>query len=162
MSFQAAEAERRAAGIARSGRVVAVDAAQARAQVSFGGETQSAWLPFMAVRAGAAMVWAPPVVGELVWVLSESGDTAQGVILGSAFTGANPAPSTKAEAVEVHIGDARLVMEDGSLELSAGGVTLTISSAGVAVAGGKVSHDGTDIGKTHKHTHGSPTTSPPI
>lgn len=162
MTFQAAEAERRGAGIARSGRVVAVNPAQARAQVSFGGETRSAWLPFMAVRAGAAKIWAPPVVGELVWVLSESGDTAQGVILGSAFTAAEPAPSSEAEAVEVHLGDARFVIKDGSIEIAAGGTTLTISGAGLAVAGGSVKHDGTDIGKTHIHKHGEPNTSPPI
>ncbi|WP_432256073.1 phage baseplate assembly protein V [Limimaricola sp. AA108-03] len=162
MTFQAAEAERRGAGIARSGRVIAVNPAQARAQVSFGGETRSAWLPFMAVRAGAAKIWAPPIVGELVWVLSESGDTAQGVILGSAFTAAEPAPSSEAEAVEVHVGDARFVIKNGLIELSAGGTTVTLSSAGLAQTGGAVKHDGTDIGKTHIHQHGEPNTSPPV
>lgn len=162
MSFQAAEAERRGAGIARSGRVVAVDPATARAQVSFGGETRSAWLPFMALRAGTARIWAPPSIGEQVWVLSESGDTAQGVILGSAFQSSDPAPSDKSEAVEVHLGDASLVIEDGAIVLAVGEVTLTLSSDGLAISGGAVTHDGTDIGETHMHTHGESTTSPPL
>ena len=72
MSFQAAEAERRAASMVRVARVVSVDPAKARARVTFGGETESADIPFMAMRAGAAKVWAPPAVGEQVWVLSDS------------------------------------------------------------------------------------------
>lgn len=54
MSFQAAEAERRAAGMVRVGRVTTLDPEKARARVSFGADHQSAWIPFMAQRAGAA------------------------------------------------------------------------------------------------------------
>ncbi|MGX9855778.1 phage baseplate assembly protein V [Limimaricola variabilis] len=138
MSYQASEAERRGAGMVRAARVVAVDAPKARAQVSFGGETQSAWLPFMAVRAGAALVWAPPVAGELVWVLSESGDTAQGVILGSAFTAANPSPSTEAEAVEVHLGGSKIVVLDGSISLKSNGSSLVLDAAGIRLNGARI------------------------
>mgnify|MGYP003115292314 CR=1 FL=1 len=152
MSFQAAEVERRGASMVRVARVVSVDPAKARARVSFGGETESAELPFMAMRAGAAKVWAPPAVGEQVWVLAESGDTAQGVILGAAFQQGMPAPSSAGEAVEVHLGDARLVMLPGSIQLSVGGVSMTVSGGGVAIEGGSVTHNGTNIGDDHKHS----------
>lgn len=152
MSFQAAEAERRAASMVRVARVVSVNPAKARARVTFGGETESADIPFMAMRAGTARVWAPPAVGEQVWVLSESGDTAQGVILGAAFQDKVPAPSSAGEAVEIHLGDASLVMLPDSLALNVGGVTLTVSNGGVAIDGGSVTHNGRNIGDDHKHS----------
>ncbi|WPZ28971.1 phage baseplate assembly protein V [Sulfitobacter sp. OXR-159] len=165
MSFQAAEAERRSASMVRVARVVSVDPGKARARVSFGAEAESAELPFMAMRAGAAKVWAPPAVGEQVWVLAESGDTAQGVILGAAFQKGMPAPSSAGEAVEVHLGDAALVMLPDSINLSVGGVSLTISGAGVAVEGGSVTHNGRNIGDDHQHsgvTSGPGTTGEPV
>jgi len=156
MSFQAGENERRGSSMVRIGRVVALDPAKARARVSFGGETESADLPFMAMRAGAARVWAPPAVGEQVWVLAESGETAQGVILGAAFQDAMPQPSSTGEAVEVHLGDARLVIEPDSIVLAVSGVSLTISGAGVAVSGGQVTHNGVNIGDDHVHSGVTP------
>lgn len=152
MSFQAAEAERRGAGMVRIGRVVSVDPGTARARVSFGGETESAPLPFMAMRAGAARVWAPPSVGEQVWVLAESGDTAQGVILGSAFQSAYPAPSGAAGAVEVYVGQSRLSIAADSIVLAVGGVSVTVSAAGLSVSGGAIDHNGTNIGDDHVHS----------
>lgn len=149
----------------RVARVVSVDPGKARARVSFGAEAESAELPFMAMRAGAAKVWAPPAVGEQVWVLAESGDTAQGVILGAAFQKGMPAPSSAGEAVEVHLGDAALVMLPDSINLSVGGVSLTISGAGVAVEGGSVTHNGRNIGDDHQHsgvTSGPGTTGEPV
>jgi phage baseplate assembly protein gpV len=152
MSFQAAEAERRAAGMVRVGRVTTLDPEKARARVSFGADHQSAWIPFMAQRAGAARVWAPPSVGEQVWVLAESGDTAQGVILGAAFQNDIPAPSSNGEAVEVHLGQSALVIKPESIVLRVGGVSLTVSSSGVEIEGGSVTHNGTNIGDDHRHS----------
>jgi phage baseplate assembly protein V len=152
MSFQAGEDERRSASMVRVGRVVSVDPAKARARVSFGGETESAELPFMAMRAGAARVWAPPTVGEQVWVLAESGETAQGVILGAAFQDGIPQPSGAGEAVEVHLGESRLVVGPDSIVLAVSGVAVTISAAGLSVSGGAVDHNGTNIGDTHVHS----------
>ncbi|MEO3478141.1 phage baseplate assembly protein V [Phaeobacter sp. CAU 1743] len=89
MSYGAAVNEQAREGIVRFGVVTAVDAGRARAKVSFGGESESGWLPWLALRAGAISVWAPPAIGEQVQVLSTSGDTAQGTILGSLFSEAN-------------------------------------------------------------------------
>lgn len=152
MSFQAAEAARRGSSMVRVGRVVSVDPATARAKVSFGGETESADLPFMAMRAGAARIWAPPSVGEQVWVLAESGDTAQGVILGAAFQNDIPAPSGAGKAVEVHLGTSSLVIAPDSISLTVGGVSVVVSGSGLAVTGGSVTHNGISIGDDHSHS----------
>jgi phage baseplate assembly protein gpV len=152
VSFGAAESDRRSASMVRVARVVSVDPAKARARVTFGGETESAELPFMAMRAGAAKVWAPPAVGEQVWVLAESGDTAQGVILGAAFQADMPAPSSAGEAVEIHLGSASFIISPDSIQLSVGGVTMTVSGGGLAIEGGSVTHNGTNIGDDHKHS----------
>lgn len=152
MSFQAGDNERRSASMVRVGRVVSVDPSKARARVTFGADTESAELPFMAMRAGSARVWAPPTAGEQVWVLADSGDTAQGVILGAAFQNEIPAPSITGEAVEVHLGNSTVIVEPARILLRVGGVLLTISDSGLAVVGGSVTHNGTNIGDTHVHS----------
>lgn len=138
MSYQAAETERRGAGMVRTARVVSLDPGKARARVSFGGETESEWLPFMAMRAGAARVWAPPSVGEQVWVLSESGETAQGIILGAAFQDGIPQPSSTAEAVEVHLGGSLFIMTGDRILLSSNGSTLELDAAGIRLNGSRI------------------------
>ncbi|MBD8554924.1 phage baseplate assembly protein [Rhizobium sp. CFBP 8762] len=39
-----------------------------------------------------------------------------------------------------------------SLTLRVGGVTLTVSAAGIDITGGKITHNGKDIGDTHVHS----------
>jgi hypothetical protein len=165
VSFSAAESERRSASMVRVGRVVSVDPGAARARVTFGGDSESADLPFMAMRAGAARIWAPPTVGEQVWVLSESGDTAQGVILGAAFQDGIPAPSAAGEAVEVHLGTASLIIEAERILMRVGGVSVSISDAGLVVTGGSVTHNDKNIGDNHMHSGvraGPSTTGEPV
>ncbi|MEI4262790.1 phage baseplate assembly protein V [Roseovarius sp. D0-M9] len=152
MSFQAGESARRSASMVRVGRIVSVDPGAARAKVTFGAETESADLPFMAMRAGAARIWAPPTVGEQVWVLAESGETAQGVILGAAFQDDIPAPSGAGEAVEVHLGEASFIIEPESIVLRVGGVSVTVSASGLSVEGGSVTHNQSNIGDDHLHS----------
>lgn len=138
MSFGAAESDRRSASMVRVARVVSVDPAKARARVTFGGETESAELPFMAMRAGAAKVWAPPAVGEQVWVLAESGETAQGVILGAAFQEEMPAPSSAGEAVEIHLGGSTFILTGDRILLSSNGSTLELDGAGIRLNGARI------------------------
>jgi len=46
---------------------------------------------------------------------------------------------------------AGVTIEAESVTIVTGGVTVTISAAGVAIEGGQVTHNGKDIGDTHKH-----------
>jgi phage baseplate assembly protein V len=117
MSYGAARNEQAREGIVRFGVVTEVDAGNARAKVSFGGESESEWLPWLAERAGTISVWAPVAVGEQVIVLSESGETAQGVILGSVFSEGNPGCSASEGAFRIQVGPS-------FLEISAAGIRL--------------------------------------
>jgi phage baseplate assembly protein V len=117
MSYGAARNEQAREGIVRFGVVTAVDAGNARARVSFGGESESEWLPWLADRAGAISVWAPVSEGEQVIVLSESGETAQGVILGSVFSDENSGCSNSEGVFKIQVGPS-------FLEISAAGIRL--------------------------------------
>lgn len=150
--YAAAETDRRMTNAIRYGRITAVDAATARARVTFGGETESAWLPFTAGRAGAARVWTPPTVGEQVVVVSPAGDTAQGVIMGSLPSDQFPAPSGNGGAVVLDLGSVNVTLTASSVAVVVGGVTFEISGGGVAITGGAVTHNGKNIGSTHTHT----------
>lgn len=163
MKHDQAEVERRLLNMVRYGTITAVDAANGRARVSFGGETESAWLPFTGGRAGGARVWTPPSVGEQVLVLSPSGDTAAGVITGSIASDANPAPSADGGAVVLKIGASTITVTASGATIEVGGVSLAISAGGVAITGGQVTHNGVDIGDTHTHPESVGTvTGPPV
>lgn len=141
--------ERRLANGQRYGTITAVDPAGGRAKVTFGGETESAWLPIAVARAAGAKVWAPPIVGEQVMVFSPGGDTAQGVICGSLPSDANPSPSSDGAAYTIHLpGGVTLNVAGAAIEIAAPGqVKIT---GDVIVSGGDVVADGISL-KHHVH-----------
>ena len=48
--------------------------------------------------------------------------------------------------------DVRIDIQAGaSVTTTVGGVSMTVSAAGVAIVGGTVTHNGRDIGDTHRH-----------
>jgi hypothetical protein len=118
MSYGAAVNEQAREGIVRFGVVTAVDAGTARAKVSFGGESESGWLPWLALRAGAISVWSPPAIGEQVQVLSTSGDTAQGTILGSLFSEANAGAGTAA-LFKIEVGPSSIEIDESGVRIKA-------------------------------------------
>jgi len=168
VSWAQGDQDRRLQGIVRIGKVTAVDASAARARVNLGGETETDWLPWLAERAASVSVWAPVAVGEQVVVLAPGGETNQGVIVGSLFSGANAAPAAAEDQHVVQVGGAAITVAGDTITITAGGTTVSIGSGGVSVdadvtvAGGDVVADGISL-KTHTHTHGDPagTTSPP-
>lgn len=165
MNWGQAETERRVANMIRVATITSVDPAAGRARVTFGGDTESAWLPFPAVRAGAVQVWAAPSVGEQVVVTCPGGDTAQGLIVASLPSSGAPAPSGEGGAFVIAVGDSRIEISAAGVVVTAGGVSLALTGDGLAVTGGTVAHDGTDIGKTHVHsgvTAGGANTQPPV
>lgn len=151
MSWGQADAERRMANMIRVATITAVDPGAGRARVTFGGESESAWLPFPSPRAGEIQVWAPPSIGEQVVVACQSGDTAQGLIVASLASGGSPAPSGDGGAFVVAIGDTQIEITGSGITLTAGGVSLAVTGAGVSVSGGAIDHNGTNIGDTHVH-----------
>lgn len=150
MSYAAAELERRMANIMRYGTITTVDAANARAKVTFGEESSSAWLPFSVGRAGGARIWSPPVTGEQVLVFSPGGDTAQGVIMGSLPSDAFPSPGG---------GDGETYQIDlpGGVSISVAGGAANITAPGNLVVTGDVIVSGDVVASgisltSHVHT----------
>lgn len=138
MSYTAAENERAREGIVRFGVVTAVDASAARAKVTFGGESQSDWLPWSAERAGTIKVWAPVSIGEQVLVLAPSGDSAQGVIVGSTFSDGNEPPANTEAVYKIELGGSSFTMTADQITLSSNGSTIVMNAAGIIVNGAEV------------------------
>lgn len=74
----------------RFGTIAEVDEAAARVKVTTGKLT-TAWLPWIAPRAGADREWNPPTEGEQVILLSPSGQLANGVAITGLFSDLIPA-----------------------------------------------------------------------
>lgn len=134
-----ADINRRIANSVRYGTVTAVDPSTGTAKVSFGGDTESAWLPVSSFRAGGARVWAPTVVGEQVMVVSPSGDTTQGVISGSIPSNAFPSPSSDGdEGLRIEMGAATISVRADEVVISCGGSTITLNAGGIALNGARI------------------------
>lgn len=153
--YAMAELERRLANAVRIGTITAVDPSAPRARVTFGGESQSGWIPFSVARAGAAVVWAPPVEGEQVLVASPGGDTAQAVIMGSLYSNAGRPGSDDGSVYRVDLPNGVVIEIDG------GEVRITAPNNVIVV--GDVIADGISL-KNHVHggvTSGGSTTAGP-
>lgn len=137
-----AELQRCFANMMRFATVTEVDPANARARVTFGGETESAWLHFTTPRAGGARVWSPPVAGEQVVVFSPMGDTGQGVIMGSLPNSQFPAPSSDGATYRIDL--------PGGVSISIAGGSIAITAPGNVTVNGDVIADGISL-KTHRH-----------
>ncbi len=146
-----AEVERRNRNRKRTGKVADVDYARGLARVELStqdGKTYlTPWMPWKEIASGGIKSHIPPTQGEQVDVVSESGDLTDAVIDMSVPSSANPRPHDGPEAV-ITKGGARITIADGAVEIVA---DVTIRGT-LAVHGPGVSHNGTDIGDTHKHT----------
>jgi len=124
-----------------------------------------------------------PALGEQVSVLLEP-DGAGGLVMGGIYSAANPPPIQDAETEYVRFKDGTLVTYDqathaflidgpATVTIIAGHVTVQADSVtldtphttctghvtiegSLAVTGNSVTHDGTNIGKTHVHTKVNP------
>ena len=147
--FSIADLERRLASVLRFGTITEVDAANARARVTFGGDTSSAWLQFTTGRSGGARIWSPPVSGEQVVVFSPSGDTGQGVILASLPSADFPAPSGDGATYQIDMpGGVSIRVSSGSVNITAPGA---VRITGDVIVTGDVIADGISL-KTHVHS----------
>lgn len=169
MSAEIGELQRRLANVLRVGTISEIDLTKGRVKVEFQGVTTT-WLPWATGRAGSVKDWSPPSVGEQVCILSPSGELGAGfVIAGGINSDANAAPDNRADvrridipsggAYEVNVGGAKLLTDNGKIQLIVGGATFQIS-------GGKITFNG-DIEVTgdikagsislKTHTHGGVT-----
>ncbi len=150
-AMHATDTARRLENLLRYGTVEALDCAKARLRVRSGG-LLTAWLPWLAPRAGTTSVWSAPSVGEQVLVLSPGGDPACGVVLPAIYSTANPPPSDKPQTVLVTMPDGAVIAYDGDQHqllatLPSGGSASITAPGGVSITGdvtikGDVSVDG--------------------
>jgi hypothetical protein len=63
----------------------------------------------------------------------------------------NPSPSQSGEEHVLTFGTVRLTVKDNLAEIKVGDVTMKVTSEGVAITGGRVTHDEKNIGSTHIH-----------
>lgn len=143
-----AEGDRRLAQLIQFGTIQEVDAAAARIRVALGGEAVSAWVPWLAGRAGDARFFSAPSVGEQVVLLSPSGNSAQGIALPGVYSGGGDAPAA-ADGVT------RLEFPDGAAFEVSGGAVSIVAPGGISIIGtvtvqGDVIADGVSL-KTHLH-----------
>jgi len=89
--------------------------------------------------------------GQIVGVLNPTGDPRQGVLIRGGYSDANASPNADMAANVFEDVGVRVTVADGALVIETGSVKMTISSAGVSIAGGRVEHDGRNIGSTHLH-----------
>ena len=99
--FNVAELNRRMAGLVRFCKVLELGTNDYLGRVKVSdGELQSTWLAHVMSRAAHNIHWQPLDVGEYVVVLCPNGDFAQGVIVGSLYQGAFPAPNDNLEQTQ--------------------------------------------------------------
>jgi phage baseplate assembly protein V len=137
--FSLSEAERRIANLVMIGTVIDITIdGRARVQI---GELQTAKLPWLSPRMGNRRDWHPPKGGEQVLVLCHNGDPAQGVIVASLGSAANPNPDSNPRLFKTVYADGTFVQIDlDTHEMSigcAGNVSATVAGDLQAAVGGK-------------------------
>ncbi|MCK2185686.1 phage baseplate assembly protein V [Halomonas getboli] len=162
---------RRARNQGRRGVCVAVDHDQALCRVRHGGNT-TPWIKWASSAAGEVSEWRPPSIGEGCQLVSYGAgdDGAQMVAVFGLATSAHPPPGASgtlhrlqykdgarqsydfaAHAWEWVNASTTIKHDRDGIELMHGGNGIRIDASGVHLIGAGVDHDGTDIGKTHKH-----------
>lgn len=155
LAARIAELERRFAGLMRHGTVEEIDHTRHRMRLNFGKDIDgkpflSPWVPYAQV-AGALKVHTPPSKGQQFTALSPNGDWQQAIALPMTWSDQNASPSTADNEHVLTFGDVRLTIRHQVLEARVGAVTLKVTPEGIAITGGKVTHQDKNIGATHIH-----------
>ena len=163
LAARIAELERRFSGLVRHGTVEEVDAGRQRVRLNFGKDIDgkpflSPWVPYAQI-AGALKVHTPPSKGQQFTALSPNGDWQQAVALPMTWSDRNTSPSSNGNENVLTYGNVTATIKDGLCEVTSaavtvkvGGVNVEVSDAGVAITGGKITHDDKNIGSTHIHS----------
>ncbi|MCF1457748.1 MAG: phage baseplate assembly protein V [Shewanella sp.] len=181
------EVERKLSQMVVRGKIVEVDTKKVLARVGYGEGLTTAWLPWKPIRAGKAVVWWSPEVGEGVTVISP-GELSLGEIYPGSYQTDFPAPSDDPDLMLIAFGDGAevsyqrkqhqlkaLLPDKGTAELRAkGGIKLIgdtriegtlhatkdiSSDANVSDAVRSMADD-RGIYNGHDHPHGDPTVPP--
>ena len=129
----------------RFGVIAAVQMEPPRVQVTTG-KLSTAWLPWLALRAGSDREWDPPTVGEQVILLSPSGQLANGIVVTGVFSDHIPANGNRADLHRRTYSDGTVIEYDSvahhlNATLVDGGTTNLISTGGINLVG-DITHQG--------------------
>lgn len=154
MMGRLAELERRVSLMMRGGTVAEVDPAKGLVRLKIGtganGDLLSPWIGYGQM-GGALKVHSSPSVGQQMAMFAPSGALDQAIALPMGFSDANPSPSGAGDQSVLTFGSATITLAGGGLTIAVGGVSMVISGGGVEITGGAVTHNGVNIGATHKH-----------
>lgn len=147
--------EQRLAGMMRHGTVLEVDPAQGLARLDLGvGDDgkplQSPWVPYAQV-AGAMKFHSPPSKGQQMTLMSPNGDWMQGIAVPMHWSNQNKSPSDKGDEHVTTFGSTTITHKEGSIQFTISGFSVTFSGDGAKFEGGRVEHDGRNIGSDHVH-----------
>jgi phage baseplate assembly protein gpV len=149
------ELERKLSGMVRHGPIAEVDPAAGTVRLDLGAATGGGRMLSPAVpysqMAGGLKAHIPPTVGQQMTMISPSGDWRQAVAVPLSWGGGNASPSAVGDENVITYGGATITLKGDALSVVIGGVSLTISADGLEITGGKVTHDGKDIGSSHIH-----------
>ena len=117
--FELADMARRLRNVVRAGTVDEVDLDAARMRVCYDRDDDdapicTAWIPWIAARAGGDRTWWAPDVGEQVVLLSPSGELTQAIALPALYQSAHPAPDDSPDAHVERYDDGALFTYDRS------------------------------------------------
>jgi phage baseplate assembly protein V len=132
-----AEQERRNRNRRRTGVISEVDTKKGIARVKFSDkprEYKSGWLPWLEIAAGGTSSHIPPIVGEQVDVVSESGDLTDAVIDFSTHSDKNPRPHDGPEMV--------IKRKDGTTRITYADDKVTIETGEFVVKANKIVLEG--------------------
>ncbi|CRM18747.1 phage baseplate assembly protein V [Pseudomonas sp. 24 R 17] len=129
----------------RFGVIAAVQMVPPRVQVKTGTLT-TAWLPWLALRAGADQEWDPPTVDEQVILFSPSGQLANGIVVTGLFSDHIPANGNRAGLHRRTYADGAVIEYDSvahhlNATLPDRGTTSVVSKGGINIIG-PINHQG--------------------
>lgn len=129
----------------RYGTIAAVQMMPPRVRVKTGTLT-TAWLPWVALRAGADREWNPPTENEQVLLFSPSGQLANGVVLTGLFSDHIPANGDREGLHRYTYRDGTVIEYDSiahhlNATLTKGGTTHLVSPGGINLVG-DITHKG--------------------
>lgn len=149
LEFRVAELERRLANVMRLGLVEQLDEDAARVRVRVG-DILTAWIPWVAHRAGGDRTWWAPEPGEQVVLLAPAGELAAAVALPAVYRSAYAPPANAKTVHRTTYADGAVIEYDreahkltatipGDVELTADGDVTVDAGGSVAVSATSVS-----------------------
>lgn len=154
LAFRIAILEQRLASMVRHGPAAEVNAAEGWVRLNLGeGEDGPLLSPKInyAQMAGGLKLHAPPTVGQNMTIIAPNGDMRQAIAVPMTWSDQNESPSDKADENVLTFGSVRIALTDGGVKVTVGGFSIDITGAGLKALGGKIEHDGKEIGSTHRH-----------